>query len=75
MSIWNWIFGGDVTSPLEVVTTPVIDVNPATGLPMLDGCGGVDVSGSPYGVDLHHNCIADSAMTDYGTSWQTPGCE
>lgn len=29
-------------------------VNPATGLPMLDGSfGGVDVGGSPFGVDIH----------------------
>lgn len=25
-------------------------INPATGLPMVDGIGGVDVAGNPYGV-------------------------
>lgn len=29
-------------------------VNPATGLPMQgEDCAGVDVGGSPYGVDVH----------------------
>lgn len=32
-------------------------VNPATNLPMLDGygCGGIDVGGSPFGMDIHHH--------------------
>jgi hypothetical protein len=32
-------------------------INPATNLPMLDGhgCGGVDVGGSPFGMDIHHH--------------------
>lgn len=29
------------------------DINPATGLPMVGGCGGLDVEGNPYGTDLH----------------------
>ena len=28
-------------------------INPATGLPMVGGCGGVDVGGNPFGTDLH----------------------
>jgi hypothetical protein len=28
------------------------DINPATGLPMLDDAN-VDVSGNPYGIDMH----------------------
>ena len=28
-------------------------VNPATGLPMIGGMGGVDVAGNPFGTDLH----------------------
>ncbi len=28
-------------------------VNPATGLPMIDGICGVDVGGNPFGMDLH----------------------
>ena len=31
-------------------------VNPATGLPMLDNSmGGVDLGGSPFGSDIHHD--------------------
>ena len=33
-------------------------INPATGLPMLqDNCSGVDVGGSPFGVDLHSDTV------------------
>lgn len=31
------------------------DINPANGLPMVGGCGGVDVEGNPYGFDLRHD--------------------
>lgn len=41
------------TAPGLVDMSPPV-VNPATGLPMLDGSfGGVDVGGSPFGVDTH----------------------
>lgn len=29
--------------------------NPASGLPMVGGCAGVDIEGNPYGVDFHHD--------------------
>ena len=29
--------------------------NPATGLPMVDGCSGVDINGNLFGVDMHHD--------------------
>lgn len=50
MSIWNWLFGGDMAP-----TTP--DINPATGLPIVSDIGGVDVGGNPYGVDLSAHSI------------------
>ncbi len=28
-------------------------INPATGLPMVSGIGGIDVGGSPFGTDIH----------------------
>lgn len=48
--------------------TPIFDtdsafanmVNPATGLPMIDDMGGVDVGGSPFGMDLHESFGTDS---------------
>lgn len=48
MDIWNWLFGGDIPS----ATT---EINPATGLPMVGDIGGVDVGGSPYGMDWQQN--------------------
>lgn len=60
MTFWNTLFGlingGEGTtgdSGLPVPPEPPM-TNPATHLPMLDGIGGVDVSGSPYGTDIHH---------------------
>lgn len=42
-------------------------VNPATSLPMLNGCGGLDVGGSPFGVDIHHHGDALSSSCSYST--------
>ena len=39
------------------------DINPASGLPMIDGCGGVDIAGSPFGTDLHHDSAWCSSST------------
>jgi len=30
-------------------------INPATGLPMINGFGGIDVGGNPFGIDLNSN--------------------
>lgn len=63
MSIWDLLFGDDddaAASPAMDLTT----TNPATGLPMIDGqIEGLDVGGSPYGMDLH----------SFETDW-TPCC-
>ncbi len=59
MSIWNWLFGGDMAP-----TTP--DINPATGLPMVGDIGGLDVGGSPYGMDLHQSGDHNSSGFDGG---------
>lgn len=37
-------------------------VNPATGLPMVGGMGGVDVHGNPFGMDLHDDFSSPSSM-------------
>ena len=44
-------------------------INPATNLPMLDGygCGGVDVGGSPFGMDIHHHEENFSSSSSYST--------
>lgn len=35
-------------------------INPATGLVMMGGIGGLDVAGNPYGTDLNDRFIHDS---------------
>jgi len=54
MAFWNW-FGGLFSNQVEPVASSDsgCEVNPATGLPMIGGCGSVDVAGNPFGVDLH----------------------
>jgi len=61
MSFWNSLFswiGGSSTVEFDDGTSlhqgVDCNVNPASGLPMIDGsCSGVDVAGNPYGTDLH----------------------
>lgn len=65
--MWNWLFGGDVTP----ATT---DINPATGLPMVGGIGGVDVGGNLYGTDWQQNDVSTpfehfSSVSDMGAGF------
>ena len=75
MTIWNWIFGHDTV--LEHCAQPdVAGINPATGLPMIDSFVGVDVGGSPFGIDLHHNNCGNTLMEDFiGNSFANFGSE
>lgn len=60
MAFWNtlleWVSSSEsATSDHHLPShqqPPVI--NPSTNLPMVDEIGGVDVGGSPYGIDIHH---------------------
>ena len=68
MTIWNWLFGDDATSATfqaDAAPMAACDINPATGLPMLDGCGGLDVGGNPYGVDWSQHASDNHATTDF----------
>ncbi len=60
MSIWNSIcglFGWGAT-------------NPATGLPMVSGdTSGVDVGGSPYGTDFHHDSFVDHSSSGWDSGF------
>ena len=48
------MFFGDGHGAIQPMDTPTTVINPSTGLPMLDdGMGGVDVGGSPFGMDIH----------------------
>ena len=67
MSIWNTLFGWfGFTTDADMTTSDYgfshfdnhhcdININPASGLPMLGECGGVDIGGNPFGTELHHD--------------------
>ena len=73
MGLWNSICGWFGSRSIDGCGSH--DINPSTGLPMIDGSG-VDVGGSPYGVDIHHDdCWAtsssswDDSFSSSGGSW------
>lgn len=52
----KFLFGGgdDAATVVGAMDAPMTVINPSTGLPMIDsGMGGVDVGGSPFGMDVH----------------------
>ena len=87
MAFWNNFFGwfgwggyseddssgeGSLEVGCEPPDSPVCLVNPATGLPMLNGCGGLDAGGSPFGMDIHHHEEPFSSLSSYSTDdWPT----
>lgn len=68
MTIWNWLFGSDAMPGTDQAAGSSFDINPATGLPMLDGCGGVDIGGSPFGIDVNSTYYPPMADFDFGSS-------
>lgn len=67
---WNFISDFDLFTPNENSfgshqDCQGIEINPATGLPMM-GC--VDVCGNPYGFDMHY-CGSTHGFSDYGSSF------
>lgn len=79
MGIWNWLFGEAAAPAIcdALASLAPADINPATGVPMVGGCGGVDVSGNPYGLDLYQSSADSFSAFDttfemgssIGTSW------
>lgn len=85
MSFWNNCFGwlwsdNDAASPIDSgnsclsgYTTEEFLVNPASGLPMIGGMGGVDVEGNLWGTDLHDNwhssCLSDTSSSFGDDGW------
>jgi hypothetical protein len=64
-SICNWFDSTHSTSdPIGTTTDDhFTHINPATGLPMAgDGFGGVDVGGSPFGTDIHHDTFTHNSF-------------
>lgn len=58
MNLWRLLFGGSEVdeSTMPIPTGPA--VNPATGLPMMDDIGSIDVAGNPFDMDLHGSDIS-----------------
>ena len=83
MTFWNKLFdwlngpvGTDSEGSSFEVTDSTFDcpsVNPATGLPMIDDCGGIDVGGSPFGTDIHHfdDLLSTSGIEISDDSWMS----
>ena len=73
MSIFSWFTDmfstvGDSPSMSDDDSPSMSDddfmVNPANGLPIVGGIGGVDVEGNPFGTDFSHDCITSSSSDD-----------
>lgn len=56
--IKNFIFGDALSTGSSSDSGIESTVNPATGLPMTNGMGSVDVAGNPYGTDLSHSSFS-----------------
>lgn len=71
MGLFIWLGGlfddGSVGSGSNAVTDESV-INPANGLPMVGGVGGLDVEGNPYGTDFtaNNSCHSTSDMFDSG---------
>jgi hypothetical protein len=65
MGLFDWMY--DHWSCTVAHPAPDLPaINPATGLPMTGpGLGGLDVGGSPYGMDIHA-CSSAGVTTDTG---------
>lgn len=72
MGIFNWftdLFTNDhaPTSPPDITSTEAGTINPASGLPMVGGTGGIDVAGNPYG--FADNPIDSGSATGLDDDW------
>ena len=78
MGMFYWLSSifDDSNGLSSAMTNPVVDtlgrndsaINPANGLPMIDGCGGIDVAGNPYGFDFSHDSF-DMSSSSIGSSF------
>jgi hypothetical protein len=77
MSIWNWFFDDEalpVFCDTDATTVaPMADTNPATGLPMFDGIGGLDVAGNPFGMDWNNDTMETFSAIDVVGDWGDSG--
>lgn len=62
-NFFKFLFDGDDIATSVTADMPQTGINPSTGLPMIDsGMSGLDVGGSPFGVDIHS--YANESFTD-----------
>jgi hypothetical protein len=65
MSIFNWFTDMLSTgSDSPFIADDDFSVNPANGLPMIGGSGGVDIEGNPFGTDFSHDHMTSSSLDD-----------
>lgn len=76
--IFGWFSFGSVadisSGSIPGLQDEICTSNPATGLPMVAGCSGVDIEGNPFGMDLQdiwtHSTGWDCSFSD-SSSWDS----
>lgn len=79
MGLFDWLSSifddaNDLPSPMTISAFDLLGgndegaINPANGLPMIDGYGGIDVAGNPYGFDFSQNGF-DISSSSIGSSF------
>lgn len=59
----GFLFSTNLNSTAYTYDTGISVTNPSTGLPMVEShMGGIDVGGSPFGMDVHSSM--DDSFTD-----------
>jgi hypothetical protein len=67
----NFIFGGGDGAAAGPAEVPMTVTNPSTGLPMVEnGIGGIDVGGSPFGMDVHSSMSDSFADCISSNPWE-----
>ena len=79
MSIFSWFAGlfseESAGMGTGTGTDPIINevngstINPANGLPMVGGEGGVDIEGNPFGTDFSHDSMDSDFDHSFGSSF------
>ena len=74
MSIWTLLFGTNDNASVNFSnTTNTPTINPASGLPMTDGMGSLDVAGNVFGMDSssHWGSAASDSSWDSSSSFDS----
>jgi hypothetical protein len=75
MSLWSslsrWFDFRNTTSEVPEIGC---STNPATGLPMVGGCAGIDLAGNTYGANLQHDDYWSKCTVGSETSFDNLPC-